>query len=65
LRDWLDVFGDSLFAPLSDDERERVVASVEDRLRGELYDPGTETWTADYRRLRVMAVRKGEPERSR
>ena len=57
LRNWLDVFGDSLFAPLTDDEREAVVTAVEDRLRGELYDPGTETWTADYRRLRFVAVR--------
>jgi hypothetical protein len=54
LRDWLDVFGDSLFAGLD----EAVVSAVEDRLRDRLYDPGTETWTADYRRLRFRAVRE-------
>lgn len=57
LREWLDVFGDSLFAPLSDAEREAVVSAVEDRLRPDWYDPDSETWTADYRRLRFVAVR--------
>jgi len=57
LANWLDVFGDSLFAPLSKDERAAVVEAVEDRLRGERYDADSETWTADYRRLRFVAVR--------
>lgn len=55
LADWLSMFGDSLFAGLSDDERDAVVADVEDRLRPEMFDGGT--WTADYRRLRFVAVR--------
>ncbi|WP_226011291.1 class I SAM-dependent methyltransferase [Halomicrobium salinisoli] len=58
LRDWLAVFGDSLFADLTEAERTAVVERVEDRLRPELYDPETETWTADYRRLRFVAVRQ-------
>jgi trans-aconitate methyltransferase len=57
LRDWLDVFGDSLFAPLDAAEREAVVTAVEDRLRPELYDADSASWTADYRRLRFVAVR--------
>jgi len=57
LREWLGMFGDSLLAPLSDEERAAVVAEVEDRLRPDLYDPGTGTWTADYRRLRFVAER--------
>ncbi len=52
------MFGDSLFADLTDAERTAVVERVEDRLRPELYDPGTETWTADYRRPRFAAVRQ-------
>jgi trans-aconitate methyltransferase len=55
LADWLSMFGDSLFAGLADDEREAVVAGVEDRLRPDMFDG--ETWTADYRRLRFVAVR--------
>jgi len=58
LRDWLDVFGDSVFAPLEEPEREAVVGAAEDRLREELYDADSETWTADYRRLRFVAVRE-------
>lgn len=56
LREWLGMFGDSLLAPLTPEEREAVVADIEDRLRGKLYDTETETWTADYRRLRFVAV---------
>jgi len=55
LREWLGMFGDSLFAELSPDEREAVLADVEDRLRPDLYDSESGTWTADYRRLRFVA----------
>ncbi|WP_436929812.1 class I SAM-dependent methyltransferase [Halosimplex halobium] len=58
LTDWLDVFGDSLFAGLDDDERNAVVSAVEDRLRPELFDADAGVWTADYRRLRFVAVRE-------
>jgi len=60
LRNWLGMFGDSLLADLSDGEREAVVEGVEDRLRPELYDAERETWTADYRRLRFVAVSPAE-----
>jgi len=56
LSDWLDVFGDSLFAGLDASEREAVVTAVEDRVRDELFDEDSDTWTADYRRLRFRAV---------
>jgi trans-aconitate methyltransferase len=55
LADWLGMFGDSLFADVPDEERESVVEAVESRLRPDLFDG--ETWTADYRRLRFLAVR--------
>ncbi|WP_436925375.1 class I SAM-dependent methyltransferase [Halosimplex amylolyticum] len=58
---WLDVFGDSLFADLDDGEKADVVDAVEARVRDELFDPdaGEEgVWTADYRRLRFVAVRE-------
>lgn len=56
LADWLAQFGDSLFAPLEAGEEEAVVGDVEDALRGDYFDG--EDWTADYRRLRVVAVRE-------
>jgi trans-aconitate methyltransferase len=55
LREWLGMFGDSMLAPLDGDEQAAAIADVEDRLRADLYDPDTETWTADYRRLRFVA----------
>lgn len=57
---WLDMFGDSLLSPLSNsnsnsnDERQEVISSVEDRLRDEYFK--NDVWVADYRRLRVVAV---------
>jgi len=54
LRAWLGMFGDRLLGSIPDDRRSAVVDGVADRLRDELYDDGT--WTADYRRLRFVAV---------
>ncbi|MFB6091322.1 MAG: trans-aconitate 2-methyltransferase, partial [Halobellus sp.] len=56
---WLGMFGDRLFGPVPEAERPDVVSDVEDRLRDELYDAETNTWTADYRRLRFVAVLEG------
>lgn len=55
LRSWLTMFGDALFAPVVDDERQAIVSAVEDRLRPEQFRDGS--WIADYRRLRFVAVR--------
>ena len=54
LRRWLEMFGDELLEPVPADEREAVIAGIEDRLRPTLFADGT--WTADYRRLRFVAV---------
>jgi SAM-dependent methyltransferase len=53
---WLGMFGDRLLGPVTEDRRPAVVEGVEDRLRDELYDDGT--WTADYRRLRFVAIHR-------
>jgi trans-aconitate methyltransferase len=55
LRNWIGMFGDEFFEGVSDDDRTAVLDGVEDRLRGDLFDPETETWTADYRRIRFVA----------
>ena len=54
---WLGMFGDRLLGPVPEERRPDVIAGVEDRLRDRLYDDGT--WTADYRRLRFVAVWNG------
>jgi len=38
-------------------DREAILAGVEQRLRPALFDPETATWTADYRRIRLVAKR--------
>jgi SAM-dependent methyltransferase len=60
LREWLDGFGDRLLASVPAGERAAVVAAAEERLRPALIDEATGSWVADYRRLRVAAVRDGE-----
>lgn len=55
LASWLGMFGDGLLSGVPDSERAAVVGAVENRLQPDLFDG--ETWTADYRRLRFLAVR--------
>jgi trans-aconitate methyltransferase len=57
LRKWLSMFGDSLLAPIPEEERSGIIAAVEDRLLADRYRDGT--WIADYRRLRVVCVNLG------
>jgi trans-aconitate methyltransferase len=58
LATWLEGFGDSLLAGLPEADQEVVIEGVEDRLREEYFADGS--WTADYRRLRVVAVLKDD-----
>ncbi|MEM6253351.1 MAG: methyltransferase domain-containing protein [Cyanobacteria bacterium P01_D01_bin.156] len=57
LVNWLKMFGDALLAELSMHERDIVLKDVEDLLRPQLYDG--RQWYADYRRLRIVAVKPG------
>jgi len=58
VRDWLGVFGDSLFADVPAATVDDVIEAVEDRLRADRYDPETGDWTAGYRRLRFVAEKR-------
>lgn len=57
LREWIEMFGDSVLAPVPEREHEAVLDGIEERLRPTLYDAETRTWTVDYRRLRFVAER--------
>ena len=57
LENWLEMFGDSIFEGVPADDQDEVIEAVEKRLRDDLFDAETETWTADYRRLRFVAER--------
>lgn len=56
LANWLKMFGSQLLAGLSPDDTETVLRRVEAHLRPQMYDG--HQWTADYRRLRVVAVKQ-------
>jgi trans-aconitate methyltransferase len=55
LRDWVRMFGGSVLRAVHAERREEFLRAVEEAARPVLYRDGT--WTADYRRLRVVAVR--------
>ena len=55
LRDWLTVFTDHFMKDVPADRREEIIHAVEEELRPELFRDGI--WYADYRRLRVAAIR--------
>lgn len=57
---WLNVFAAPFFAGLGADERARAVATIADRLRPVCFDAAANAWTADYKRIRVVATK---PER--
>jgi trans-aconitate 2-methyltransferase len=56
MRNWITMFRGELLTGATDDEREKVFSIVEDRTRGELFNEGS--WFADYRRLRVVAIKE-------
>jgi trans-aconitate methyltransferase len=57
LRDWVRMFARPVFDAVPSDRAEEFLREVEEAARSELFREGV--WTADYRRLRVVAVRVG------
>lgn len=55
LREWLEMFAGSWFEGISPADRAVLIGTIEDRLRATLYKNGS--WWADYRRLRIEAVK--------
>ena len=58
LRNWLHMFAESYFAEVPASQRETVLAEIERHLRPEWYRDAT--WIADYRRLRLIALKELE-----
>ena len=52
---WLKMFRNSVLAAFSEDTQAKILANVEEQLRPTLYKNGT--WFADYRRLRIVAIK--------
>ncbi|HEY0866357.1 MAG TPA: class I SAM-dependent methyltransferase [Fimbriimonas sp.] len=57
MRNWVLQFGASMVAGVPHDDLERVLAEIERRLEPQLKQEGV--WYADYRRLRILAVKPG------
>lgn len=55
LRNWVEMFKPEVLEGLDGGTKGRILAGVEDRLRDSLFRGGS--WYADYRRLRVLAVK--------
>ena len=56
LRNWIQMFGDRVFADIPDEVREQVLARTEEKVRDRLFKDGQ--WFADYRRLRIAAYKE-------
>lgn len=55
MANWLQMFASRVLERFSPSERHEIIRAVEDKLRDSLYRNGT--WTADYRRIRVVAFK--------
>jgi trans-aconitate methyltransferase len=55
LRNWLTMFGEKTFGAMPDDARQQWIERTQEKARPTLFRDGS--WYADYRRLRVVAVR--------
>jgi hypothetical protein len=56
MRNWLAMFGEGMFRGLSEELKETALRQIEARLRETNYRDGN--WFADYRRLRIVAVKE-------
>ncbi len=56
MRDWLGMFGTAMFPSATAEEAKRWIEESAERVKGALYDGSR--WTADYRRLRIVAFKK-------
>lgn len=55
-RNWIRMFGAPLMQTVPSDQRDDFISAVESRLRPTQYREGQ--WTADYRRLRFVAIKR-------
>ena len=57
IRLFIEMFGKSLVAAVPAEELPAILSEFEREVRPRLYHQGA--WSADYRRIRVLAVRQG------
>ncbi|QFS47091.1 class I SAM-dependent methyltransferase [Nostoc sphaeroides] len=55
MANWIEMFASTFLAGLSGEQQIQVIRVVEEYLKPTLYQQGT--WTADYRRIRIVAIK--------
>lgn len=55
MANWIQMFASNFLVGLSSDQQVQVISEVENSLQEKLYHQGT--WTADYRRIRIVATK--------
>lgn len=55
MANWIEMFASSFLTGLSTDQQIQIIRAVEEYLKPTLYQQGT--WTADYRRIRIVAIK--------
>lgn len=55
MMNWIKMFANCFLQPLPADKQSEVLVNIENQLRPRLYQDGT--WFADYKRIRVMAIK--------
>ncbi|MBN3951824.1 MAG: methyltransferase domain-containing protein [Nostoc sp. NMS7] len=55
MANWIQMFASSFLTGLSSEQQIQVIRAVEEYLKPRLYQQGT--WTADYRRIRIVAIK--------
>lgn len=56
LKNWIKMFAMSFFRGIDEKEREEIINKVEQQLKSKLFQDNQ--WIADYRRIRVIAVKE-------
>lgn len=55
---WMKAFGGAFIGSLPEEEAERAVAAMERLLKPHLFDAESGQWIADYKRIRIVAVKE-------
>ncbi|MGB3512485.1 MAG: class I SAM-dependent methyltransferase [Microcoleaceae cyanobacterium] len=58
LRHWINMFANCFFKGIPEKKQNIIITDIENRLRSQLYEKGR--WTADYKRIRIMAFKEGK-----
>ena len=57
LQNWINMFGNAFFANITDDVKQTIITNVAARLKESLFTKETNSWIADYKRLRVIGIK--------